>query len=201
MIPISSEGKYPKKVFGEIHLKGGLNNFKQILKTKYLLPTKDYPTGKAVIEILIPESSHSFSVDKDELKYIMEINDKLASILEKEPEGDNKKTLAQQMYFNSKLIKTANETKNKPFAVKSFRFNEADFPQTHALMSHLAKLFGYLFHKYKTEMEQESSDEHLIRARNIVSSTMSGNVQNEFITGFNESVNEKLEMKLIRSKE
>lgn len=112
MIKITSEGKYPKKEFGEIHLKGGLNNFKQVLKTKYLLPTAEYPTGKAVIELLIPESSHSFSLDKDYIKNLSELNARLGQLTFELEDCELKSTIADQIELNKKFVEIPGDDLN-----------------------------------------------------------------------------------------
>ena len=200
VIKIIQEHGFPKKVFGELTLKGGLNNMQQTLKTKYLLPTKDYPTGKAVIEIIVPEHINKFSIDKNEIQILPDLNENLLIIQDKIEEPELKHALAQQLKFNNMLFEIASAEKNKPFAVKSFRFTEKDYMATQDLMSHLGKLFGYLFYKYKAEVEKEGSDEHLARARDVVAVGISQKVHKNFIEGFMEGVNEKINQNIVSRK-
>lgn len=184
---------YPKKVFGEISLKGGLNNITQILRTKYLLPTRDYPEGKAVIEIIVPDNINSVSVDKEELKNFPSIIQELSIIIDKLESADDKQIIASQIKFNKELYEKAKETKKPPFCVKSFRFTERDYVKTQILMSYLARMFGYLFYKYKNEIEKESRAEYLANSRNACANGMSNNVYNNFINGFMEGVDESIQ--------
>lgn len=191
---------FPKKVFGELTLIGGLHNLKQTLKLKYLLPTKEYPTGKAVIEIIVPDSMNSFSIDKNRLKEMPELIEKLSYIIDKLEFSEDKQLIATQINFNKSLFEDAkNDT--KPYVIKSFRFTENDYVQTQDLMSHLAKLFGYLFYKYKTEIEKEGSDEHLAGARDAVAVGISQKVHKNFAEGFMEGINEKIGQKLVARQE
>lgn len=200
MPELITKNGFPKKVFGELTLKGGLNNMQQILKTKYLLPTKEFPTGKAVIEIIVPEHINKFSIDKNEIQILPDLNEKLLIIKDKIEDPELKHALDQQLKFNNMLFETASVEKNKPFAVKSFRFTERDYLATQDLMSHLGKLFGYLFYKYKTEVEKEGSDEHLAGARDAVSVGISQKVHKNFIEGFMEGINEKINQNLVSRK-
>jgi len=185
----SEKPKYPKKLFGELTLKGGLNNFKQTIKTKYLLPTKGYPEGKAVIEILVPDHVKSFEVSKETVRYVPETIEKLSLILEKLEDSEDKQLIAQQINFNKELFELAKQNKN--FVVKSFRFTERDYMATQNLMSQMARLFGYLFFKYKTEIEKESRSQYLANSRNAMANGMSTKVHDSFIEGFMEDLREE----------
>jgi len=190
MPELITKNNFPKKVFGELTLKGGLNNVQQTIKIKYLLPTKDYPTGKAVIEIIVPDSINTFILSNNDLKPIMEINKELAKITYEVASDEMKQIIAQQIDFNQKLINIASDTKKKPYVVKSFRFNEKDYIETHILMSYLAQLFGYLFYKNKAEIEKENNIHHLMASRDAVASFMSENVFKKFKAGFMEGYEE-----------
>lgn len=192
--------QYPSKEFGKLELKGGLNKFNQILKTKYLYPTKDFPTGKAVISICVPDHVNSFSVDRNELKAIVDINDKLGIMAANAKTEEEQRIFAQQMGFNSFLIRSA-KAEMKPFVTKSFRFNETDFPQTHQFLSDIARLFGYLFCKYKTEIEKQGSTEHLMAASRAVAQGDAEKVYKEFMAGFMEAMQENIDMKIVARKE
>ena len=181
---------YPKKVFGELTLKGGLHNITQTIKAKYLLPTKDYPTGKAVIEINVPESINAVQLDKNSLKELPEINKRLAQITFYLDADEAKGTLSKQIEFNKMVLELAENGKKQPYVTRSFRFEEKDFVETHIVMNYFAKLFGYLFYKNKTEIEKIGSPEHLAGARNAVAGTMSKNVYENFIKGFDEGLSE-----------
>lgn len=189
-MPQILKGKYPKKLFGEIRLKGGLNNLTQVLKTKYLLPTKEFKEGKAVIEIIVPDSIKAVSIDKEELKNIPERIEKLSLIIDNLESSEDRELVAEQITFIKKLHEKMQNTKKLPFAVKSFRFTEKDYVKTQHLMSYLARLFGYLFYKYKNEIEKTSKVEYLASSRNAYASGMSEKVYNSFINGFMEGVNE-----------
>ena len=200
MTEIIQEHGFPKKIFGELTLKGGLHNLQQTIKLKYLLPTKDYPTGKAVIEIIVPEHINTFSIDKNEIQILPDLNEKILVIENKIEEPELRQALAQQLKFNNMLFEIASAEKNKPHAVKSFRFTEMDYLATQDLMSHLGRLFGYLFYKYKTEIEKEGNDEHLARARDVVAVGISQKVHKNFIDGFMEGVYEKINQHLVARK-
>ena len=200
MPEIIQEHGFPKKIFGELTLKGGLHNFQQTIKLKYLLPTKDYPTGKAVIEIIVPDNINKFSIDKNEIQILPDLSEKLLIVEDKVEDIGLKRALAQQLKFNNMLFETASAEKNKPFAIKSFRFTERDYIATQDLMSHLGKLFGYLFYKYKTEVEKEGNDKHLAGAMNAFASGISQKVHKNFIEGFMEGVAEKLNQNIVSRK-
>lgn len=190
MPELITKNGYPKKVFGELTLKGGLNNISQTIKIKYLLPTKDYPTGKAVIEIIVPDNLNTFIISNDDLKPIMEINKELAKITYELASDEMKHIIAQQIDFNQKIISIASDTKKKHYVAKSFRFNEKDYIETHILMSYLSHLFGYLFYKNKTEIEKEANIQHLMASRDAVANFMSENVFKKFKAGFMEGYEE-----------
>ena len=190
MPELITKNGFPKKVFGELTLKGGLNSTSQIIKIKYLLPTKEYPTGKAVIEIIVPDSINTFILSNNDLKPIMEINRQLAMIASEIANDETKQIIAQQINFNQKLINIASDAKKKPHIAKSFRFNEKDYIETHILMSYLAQLFGYLFYKNKTEIEKENNVQHLMASRDAVATFMSENVFKKFKAGFMEGYGE-----------
>ena len=182
--------QFPKKLFGELKLDGGLTNLTQIIKTKYLYPTKDYPEGKAVIEIIVPDHINSFSIKKDYIKDIPERIVQLSMIIDKLQDFKDKEIIADNISFNKKLKELAENEKHS-FRTKSFRFTEKDYVKTQQLMSNLARLFGYLFYKYKNDVEKESRVEYMAQSRNAIANGMATKVQENFIQGFMEGINEQ----------
>jgi len=182
--------KFPKKVFGELKLNGGLNHLTQIIKTKYLYPTKDYPEGKAVIEIIAPDHINSFSIKKDDIKDIPERIMQLSMMMDRLQDSRDKELIADNINFNKKLMELAENEKHS-FQAKSFRFIEKDYVRTQQLMSDLAKLFGYLFYKYKNDIEKESRVEYMASSRNAIAIGMATKVRENFIQGFMEGINEQ----------
>ena len=191
--------EYQKRTFGEISVTGGLNSFKQTMRFKYLYPTRDYPQGKAVIELLVPEQINNILIPKDMLEKTNDQIVKLASLQLRTDNIDDKIAIGEQL----KLLTAISEgkTKAKPFAVKSFRFTEKDYMATQNMLSHLGHLFGYLFCKYKMEIEQIGSQEHLMHARNALAKTNGENVAREFMEGFMDAYNEIDEAQLKKHRE